>query len=89
MDKQVKQVRNLRKMGSFKLTKLRVELTEMAWDLNEKNQKIGDKNIAQTLVLIDRSLVEIEKALGELNSIWLVDKNVGKVKAESLHNYKF
>ena len=89
MDKQVKQVRNLRKMGSHKLTRLRVELTEMAWDLNEKNQKIGDKNIAQTLVLIDRSLVEIEKALGELNSIWLVDKSVAKVKAENLHNYKF
>lgn len=89
MDKHVKQVRNLRKMGSHKLTKLRVELTEMAWDLNAKNQKIGDKHIAQTLVLIDRSLVEIEKALGELNSIWLVDKNVAKVKAENLHNYKF
>ena len=89
MDKHVKQVRNLRKMGSHNLTKLRVELTEMAWDLNAKNQKIGDKNIAQTLVLIDRSLVEIEKALGELNSIWLVDKNVAKVKAENLHNYKF
>lgn len=89
MDKQVKKVRNLRKMGSHKLTKLRAELTEMAWDLNEKNHKIGDKNIAQTLVLIDRSLVEIEKALGELNSIWLVDRNVAKVKADNLHNYKF
>lgn len=89
MDKQVKQIRNLRKMGSHRLTKLRVELTQMAWDLNEKNQRIGDKNIAQTLVLIDKSLVEIEKALGELNSIWLVDRNVAKVKAESLHNYKF
>ena len=89
MDKQVKQIRNLRKMGSHRLTKLRVELTQMAWDLNEKNQRIGDKNIAQTLVLIDKSLVEIEKALGELNSILLVDRNVAKVKAESLHNYKF
>ena len=89
MDKQVKQIRNLRKMGSHRLTKLRVELTQMAWDLNEKNQRIGDKNIAQTLVLIDKSLVEIEKALGELNSIWLVDRNVAKVKAESLQNYKF
>ena len=89
MDKQVKQIRNLRKMGSHRLTKLRVELTQMAWDLNEKNQRIGDKNIAQTLVLIDKSLIEIEKALGELNSIWLVDRNVAKVKAESLHNYKF
>lgn len=89
MDKQVKQIRNLRKMGSHRLTKLRVELTQMAWDLNEKNQRIGDKNIAQTLVLIDKSLVEIEKALGELNSIWLVDRNVAKVRAESLHNYKF
>ena len=76
-------------MGSHRLTKLRVELTQMAWDLNEKNQRIGDKNIAQTLVLIDKSLIEIEKALGELNSIWLVDRNVAKVKAESLHNYKF
>jgi len=89
MDKQVKQIRNLRKMGSHRLTKLRGELTQMAWDLNEKNQRIGDKNIAQTLVLIDKSLVEIEKALGELNSIWLVDRNVAKVRAESLHNYKF
>lgn len=89
MDKQVKQIRNLRKMGSHRLTTLRGELTQMAWDLNEKNQRIGDKNIAQTLVLIDKSLVEIEKALGELNSIWLVDRNVAKVRAESLHNYKF
>ena len=89
MDRHVKQVRNLRKMGSHKLTRLRVELTEMAWDLNDRNQKISDKNIAQTLVLIDRSLVEIEKALGELNSIWLVDRKVSKIRGESLHNYKF
>ena len=52
-------------------------------------EKPGDKNIAQTLVLIDKSLVEIEKALGQLNSIWLVDRQVSKVKGESLHNYKF
>ena len=89
MSKDVKQIRALRKGGSQKLTKLRSELTEMAWELTEKNQGLGDKNIAQTLVLIDKSLVEIEKALSQLNSIWLVDRHVAKVKGESLHNYKF
>lgn len=89
MSKEVKAVRNLRKHGSQKLTKLRSDLTEMAWELTEKNASVNDKNIAQTLVLIDKSLVEIEKALGQLNSIWLVDRQVAKVKGESLHNYKF
>lgn len=89
MSKQTKAVRNIRKLGSQKLTKLRSDLTDMAWELTEKNQSLGDKNIAQTLVLIDKSLVEIEKALGQLNSIWLVDRQVSKVKGESLHNYKF
>ena len=89
MSKEVKTIRNLRKSGSQKLTKLRADLTEMAWELTEKNQGVGDKNISQTLVLIDKSLIEIEKALGQLNSIWLVDRHVDKVKGESLHNYKF
>ncbi len=89
MSASVKQVRSLRKNGSQKLTKLRSELTDMAWELSDKNQTLGDKNIAQTLVLIDKSLIEIEKALSQLNSIWLVDRNVAKVKGESLHNYKF
>ena len=89
MSKQTKAVRSIRKLGSQKLTKLRSELTDMAWELTEKNQDLGDKNIAQTFVLIDKSLVEIEKALGQLNSIWLVDRQVSKVKGESLHNYKF
>ena len=89
MSKQVKKVRNLRKMGSQKLTKLRSDLTEMAWELTEKNQMVNDPNIAQTLILIDKSLVDIEKALGHLNSIWLVDRSVEKIRGESLHNYKF
>ncbi len=89
MSDNVKKVRALRKMGSQKLTKMRSDLTEMAWELTEKNQQVNDKNIAQTLVLIDRSLVEIEKALSQLNSIWLVDRNVAKIKGETLHNYKF
>ena len=89
MSDNVKKVRALRKMGSQKLTKLRSDLTEMAWELTEKNQQVNDNNIAQTLVLIDRSLVEIEKALSQLNSIWLVDRNVAKIKGETLHNYKF
>lgn len=89
MSKEAKAIRNLRKHGSQKLTKLRSDLTDMAWELTEKNQNIGDKNIDQTLVLIDKSLIEIEKALSQLNSIWLVDRNVAKVKGESLHRYKF
>ena len=89
MSKEVKRIRALRKLGSQKLTKLRSELTDMAWELTEHNQNIGDKNIAQTLVLIDKSLIEIERALSHLNSIWLVDKTVTKIKGESLHNYKF
>ena len=89
MSDNVKKVRALRKMGSQKLTKMRSDLTEMAWELTEKNQQVNDKNIAQTLVLIDRSLVEIDKALSQLNSIWLVDRNVAKIKGETLHNYKF
>lgn len=89
MSKEMKQTRALRKLGSQRLTKLRSELTDMAWELTEKNQSIGDKNIAQTLVLIDKSLIEIERALGHLNSIWLVDRSVSKIKGESLHNYKF
>ena len=76
-------------MGARKLTKLRADLTDMAWELSEKNQVANDKTVAQTLVLIDKSLVEIEKALSQLNSIWLVDNNVEKVRGKSLHNYKF
>ena len=89
MSQQVKKIRSLRKMGARKLTKLRSDLTDMAWELSEKNQVANDKTIAQTLVLIDKSLVEIEKALSQLNSIWLVDKTVEKVRGKSLHNYKF
>lgn len=89
MSHQVKKIRSLRKMGARKLTKLRADLTDMAWELSEKNQVANDKTIAQTLVLIDKSLVEIEKALTQLNSIWLVDKTVEKVRGTSLHNYKF
>ena len=72
MDKHVKQVRNLRKSGRDKLTKLRSELTELAWDLTEKNETINDPQINKILELIDQSLIEIEKALGKLSSIWLV-----------------
>ncbi len=89
MSQQVKKIRSLRKMGARKLTKLRADLTDMAWELSEKNQVANDKTVAQTLVLIDKSLVEIEKALSQLNSIWLVDNNVEKVRGKSLHNYKF
>lgn len=89
MSQQVKKIRSLRKMGARKLTKLRADLTDMAWELSEKNQLANDKTVAQTLVLIDKSLVEIEKALSQLNSIWLVDNNVEKVRGKSLHNYKF
>ena len=89
MSQQVKKIRSLRKMGARKLTKLRADLTDMAWELSEKNQVANDKTVAQTLVLIDKSLVDIEKALSQLNSIWLVDNNVEKVRGKSLHNYKF
>ena len=89
MSQQVKKIRSLLKMGARKLTKLRADLTDMAWELSEKNQVANDKTVAQTLVLIDKSLVEIEKALSQLNSIWLVDNNVEKVRGKSLHNYKF
>ena len=89
MSQQVKKIRSLRKMGARKLTKLRADLTDMAWELSDKNQVANDKSVAQTLVLIDKSLVEIEKALSQLNSIWLVDNNVEKVRGKSLHNYKF
>lgn len=89
MSQQVKKIRSLRKMGARKLTKLRADLTDMAWELSEKNHVANDKTVAQTLVLIDKSLVEIEKALSQLNSIWLVDNNVEKVRGKSLHNYKF
>lgn len=89
MSKQVKKIRALRKAGSQKLTNLRADLTEMAWELSEKNATLQDKNIKQTLVLIDQSLIEIEKALSQLNSIWLVERQVSKIRGESLHNYKF
>ena len=89
MDKNVKKIRALRKQGSQKLTKLRSELTDLAWELTEKNALVKDPEIAKTLNLIDDSLIEIEKALSQLNSIWLVDRTVAKVRAESLHNYKF
>lgn len=89
MDKNVKKIRTLRKQGSQKLTKLRAELTDLAWELTEKNASVKDPEIVKTLQLIDESLIEIEKALSQLNSIWLVDRTVAKVRAESLHNYKF
>lgn len=89
MDKNVKKIRALRKQGSQKLTKLRAELTDLAWELTEKNASIKDPEIVKTLSLIDDSLIEIEKALSQLNSIWLVDRTVAKVRADSLHNYKF
>ena len=40
MSKETKAVRSIRKLGSQKLTKLRSELTDMAWELTEKNQAI-------------------------------------------------
>ena len=89
MDKNVKKIRALRKLGSQKLTKLRSDLTDLAWELTEKNASVRDPEITKILNLIDQSLIEIEKALGQLNSIWLVDRTVSKVRAESLHNYKF
>ena len=36
MSKEAKAIRNLRKHGSQKLTKLRSDLTDMAWELTEK-----------------------------------------------------
>ena len=84
-----KKIRLLRKMGSVKLTKLRDELITLAWELSERNQTIGDRQIGLTLMEIDKSLVEIERALTHLNSIWLVDRNVAKIQAENLHNYKY
>lgn len=89
MDKNVKKIRALRKQGSQKLTKLRSDLTDLAWELTEKNASMKDPEIVKTLHLIDESLIEIEKALSQLNSIWLVDRTVAKVRADSLHNYKF
>ena len=89
MDKNVKKIRALRKQGSQKLTKLRAELTDLAWELTEKNAAVKDPEIMKTLSLIDDSLIEVEKALSQLNSIWLVDRTVAKVRADSLHNYKF
>lgn len=84
-----KKIRALRKIGSTKLTKLRDELITLAWELSERNQSIGDRQIGLTLMEIDKSLVEIEKALTQLNSIWLVDRSIAKIQAESLHNYKY
>ena len=63
MDKNVKRIRALRKQGSQKLTKLRSDLTDLAWELTGKNASIKDPEIAKTLHLIDESLIEIEKAL--------------------------
>lgn len=69
MSKAIANVRNLRKRGKSKLVRISDQMNDLAWDLSEKNEKVGDAHTAKSVAMMDESLALIQRALGLLNSV--------------------
>ena len=69
MNKTVTNVRNVRKRGKTKLVRISDQLNDLAWELSEKNDSVGDSHTAKSIAMLDESLALIQRALGLLNSV--------------------
>ena len=69
MSKAISNVRNLRKRGKSKLVRISDQMNDLAWDLSEKNDKVGDAHTAKSIAMMDESLALMQRALGLLNSV--------------------
>ena len=69
MSKAMANVRNLRKRGKTKLVRISDQVNNLAWELSEKNDKVGDTHTAKSIAMLDESLSLMQRALGLLNSV--------------------
>ena len=69
MSKAIANVRAIRKRGKSKLAGISDQLNNLAWDLSEKNEKIGDAHTAKSIAMLDESLSLMQRALGLMNSV--------------------
>ena len=69
MSKAISNVRNLRKRGKSKLVRISDQMNDLAWDLSDKNEKVGDAHTAKSIAMMDESLALMQRALGLLNSV--------------------
>ena len=44
-------------------------MNDLAWDLSDKNEKVGDAHTAKSIAMMDESLALMQRALGLLNSV--------------------
>lgn len=69
MNKAISNVRNIRKRGKTKLVRISDQLNDLAWELSEKNDSVGDTHTAKSIAMLDESLALMQRALGLLNSV--------------------
>ena len=69
MSKAIANVRAIRKRGKSKLAGISDQLNNLAWDLSEKNEKVGDAHTAKSIAMLDESLSLMQRALGLMNSV--------------------
>ena len=69
MNKAISNVRNIRKRGKTKLVRISDQMNDLAWELYEKNETIGDAHTAKSIAMLDESLALMQRALGLLNSV--------------------
>ena len=69
MSKAIANVRAIRKRGKSKLSGISDQLNNLAWDLSEKNEKVGDAHTAKSIAMLDESLSLMQRALGLMNSV--------------------
>ena len=69
MSKAIANVRNIRKRGKTKLVRISDQVNNLAWELSEKNEKVGDTHTAKSIAMLDESLSLMQRALGLLNSV--------------------
>lgn len=69
MKKTIANVRTIRKRGKSKLGRISDQMNDLAWDLSEKNDAIGDAHTAKSIAMLDESLALMQRALGLLNSV--------------------
>lgn len=69
MNKTISNVRTIRKRGKTKLGRISDQMNDLAWDLSEKNDAIGDAHTAKSIAMLDESLALMQRALGLLNSV--------------------
>lgn len=81
MSKAIQNVRNLRKRGKTKLVRIADQMNDLAWDLSEKNDKVGDAHTAKSIAMMDESLALMQRALGLLNSVSIAPELMAEEKA--------